>query len=192
MSRLPTLARSAAVALAATAALALTACSGGAHGSGYTFEHATKTGQLIAVGQRKPAEDVGGTLLSGGKTTLDAYKGKVVVLNFWASWCGPCTVETPQFDVMYRQLKASGVQVLGVNTKNEKGPANAFVSNNDISFPNIYDEDGKVLLQLGNIPSAGLPVTVLVDKSQRVAAVYVGRLAVKQVEPAVLKLRAET
>jgi len=193
MNRLATLSRLAVAAVAAAAAL--TACSGGGSGSdgtGFTYKSATKIGSVIPVKDRRQAENVGGDLLSGGKTTLRADKGKVVVLNFWATWCGPCTVETPQFDSLYRKVKHDGVQVIGVNTKDQRGKAKAFVKDNDISFPVIFDEDGDVLLQLGNIPSAALPVTVLVDKDQRVAAVYVGRLATKQVQPALDTLSAET
>jgi len=167
--------------------------SGRASVAPYVYRGATAAGELIPIEDRGSAEDVGGSLLTGGgATTLGAYSGEVLVVNFWASWCGPCAVETPQFDVMYRKVKSKGVQVLGVDAMDQRSNARSFVDEHDLSFPSVFDERGDVLRQLGHIPSAGLPVTVLVDKAQRVAAVYLGRLSVTQIEPAIEHLVSET
>lgn len=194
MRRLATLPRLAlAVLLAAVlGAGTLTACSDGGSGHGFTFSSATAIGTVVPASQRKKAEDVTGNLLDGGTVSLSKYAGHVLVVNFWATWCGPCQTETPQFDLMYRQEHPKGIDVLGINTKDQASKAKQFVKDNHISFPVVFDEDGKVLLQLGNLPSAGLPITVLIDKQQRVAAVYVARLAPADVEPVLAKLNAET
>jgi thiol-disulfide isomerase/thioredoxin len=179
-------------ALALCGTLVLAACSGGSgSGKDFSFSSKTKLGTLISEGKRKPAQDVGGDLLSGtGKITLAASKGKVTLLNFFASWCGPCKVETPQLDSLYRQVKPKGVSFIGFDTKDDRGAAKSFVGQNDISFPVVYDFPGKVQLTLGNIPGV-LPFTVLVDKQGRVAAVYINKLAPKDLQGPLNTLLAE-
>lgn len=187
----------AAVALVASAALFLSACSGknavdqSSIGGGYQFKSATKLGSLVAPASRQPARNFTGDLLSGGKTSLAATKGKVVVINFWASWCGPCKVETPQFDLLYRRIAPKGVAFLGIDTKDDREHAQTFVDGYKISYPIIFDEAGETALHLGNIP-ANLPFTVLLDKQGKVAAVYFGGLTVKDLDGPINQLLAET
>jgi peroxiredoxin len=176
--------------------LALSACTGkdavsqGANGS-FQFVSGTPLGKLYPQADRKPAGSFSGTLLDGGTTSLAADKGKVVVINFWATWCTPCRTETPQFDLVYRQVKSRGVQFLGIDTKDVKSSAKSFVADNDITFPIVFDEQGETALRLGNLPAAALPFTVLIDKQGKVAAVYIVRLAAKDLTRALDKLVAE-
>lgn len=183
------------LATAVAAVLALAGCSGTGTAKTYQFDGSTKIGSLIPVHDRKPAEDVSGALLSGGGTyRLAAQKGKVVLINFWASWCTPCRVESPQLDNVYRALKNKGVTIVGVDTKDfPRSKPQSFVADNQISFPVVYDEKGEIALALGNIPANGLPFSVLVDKDGRVAAVYIGRpLTPKDITPVLDTLRGET
>jgi thiol-disulfide isomerase/thioredoxin len=178
------------------ALLAVSACTGSGAvdqtaGGEFRFNVANASGHTIATADRKKVHDFTGTLLSGGNYDLTHDAGKVVVLNFWASWCGPCQVETPQFDVLYRKNRASGVDFVGIDTKDIKSAAQSFVSDNKITFPIVYDEPGEVALRLGNLPAQSLPFTVLVDKQQRVAAVYVGPQSAKDLQPVLDRLVGE-
>jgi peroxiredoxin len=183
-------------ALVLVGALGLSACTGsdavdqGAGGQ-FRFNVANASGKTIAAADRKAASDFSGSLLDGGTFSLADNRGKVVVLNFWASWCGPCQVETPQFDLMYRKDKAHDVNFVGIDTKDIKSKARSFVADHNITFPIVYDEPGEVALRLGNLPAQSLPFTVLIDKQGRVAAVYVGAQSAKDLQPVLDRLVAE-
>ncbi|HZC70076.1 MAG TPA: TlpA disulfide reductase family protein [Jatrophihabitans sp.] len=178
------------------ALLALTACAGkdavdqSGHDT-FQFHSGTPLGQLYPQSDRKQAGSFTGALLDGGTTSLAATYGKVVVINFWAAWCTPCKSETPQFDLVYRKMKSRGVDFIGVDTKDIKSNAQAFVRDYHISYPNIYDEQGETALRLGDLPATALPFTVLIDRLGRVAAVYVVRLSAMDLTGAIDKLLAE-
>jgi peroxiredoxin len=158
----------------------------------FKFNRGTALGALYPVKDRKPAGNFSAVLLSGdGKVDLASTKGKIVVINYWASWCTPCRTETPQFDLLYRKIKTQGVDFLGIDTKDEKGDARSFVKQNDITFPIVFDEQGETAIRLGNIPQTALPFTVLLDKQGRVAAVYQIALSAKDLQRAITKLQAE-
>ena len=128
---------------------------------------------------------------SGQQITLSKYRGQPVIVNFFASWCVPCKVETPQFDLLYRRIAPKGVAFLGIDTKDDREHAQTFVDGYKISYPIIFDEAGETALHLGNIP-ANLPFTVLLDKQGKVAAVYFGGLTVKDLDGPINQLLAET
>jgi thiol-disulfide isomerase/thioredoxin len=178
------------------ASLALTACTGkdavdqGSPDRTFQFISGTPIGQLYPQAKRQTAADFKGKLITGAPFDLAATRGKPVVLNFWASWCGPCQTETPQFDLLYRKVKPK-VDFVGINTKDDKGKAESFIKRNDISFPSVYDEAGETAIRLGNLPTVGLPFTVLIDKHSKVAAVYIARLSYADLQKALDKLLAE-
>ena len=190
-------ARFLAVAAVLAAALVASACTGKDavdQGAGqFRFVSGTKSGKLIAAADRKKSGSFSGDGLSGGTVGLKQFAGKVVVVNFWATWCEPCKIETPQFDAMYRENKAKGVQFVGIDTKElSKDAPRAFVKDNDITYPIIFDEPGRTAVQIGKLPALALPFTVLIDKHQRVAAVYLAKLSPKDLQPTLDKLIAET
>lgn len=157
----------------------------------YRFVSATSLGKTYDPNQRKKAGDFTGELLNGGTLSLSQLAGKVVVINFWAVWCGPCKTETPEFDSVYRAYRSKDVSFVGVDTKDQRSQAQAFVKDNQISYPMIFDEPGQTALALGKIPALALPFTVLVDKHGRVAAVYLQRLQPADLEPVLNTLLAE-
>ena len=132
-----------------------------------------------------------GPLLDGGVFRLRDQLGKVVVVNFWASWCAPCVYESPMLDALYRQFAGAGVTFVGVDTKDDREAAKAFVSARKLSYPMVYDETAKIALQLG-IPAGGLPITAIVDREGRIAAVYLGRVERTPLLSALRRVAAET
>ncbi|MCW2605027.1 MAG: Alkyl hydroperoxide reductase/Thiol specific antioxidant [Pseudonocardiales bacterium] len=189
--------RALAAALCVAALALLAGCTGGKDrvdqlsDTQYRYVSATPKGEVIAPADRKPAGTVTGTELDGSAFSMSDHAGDVVFINFWGSWCGPCVIETPELDKIYRANEARGVLFLGVAVKDVEDSTKAFVDNNDISYPIIFDFNAKAALQLGNIPMRGLPATVVLDKQGRVAAVFVGAILAGDIDPVLETLLAE-
>lgn len=159
-----------------TAALAAGCGVSGTPSAGSVTRDGIKQVKVIEPARREPAPPIVGTTLSGEKLSLDSYHGRVVVLNFWASWCGPCRDEVPVLQRVAKETRAEGVRFVGVNTKDSKAAARAFVRNHGIDYPSIYDQAGKVALALREtVPPTALPSTVVIDRRGRVAARIVGQ-----------------
>jgi len=159
----------------------------------FRFVSATPVGKFIPADERKSVGTVTGTLMSGAPYALAAAKGHVVVLNFWAAWCKPCQTETPALDSLYRQVEGQGIDFVGVDTKEvSRDAATSFITDNHISYPMLWDEPGKTALELGHVPATALPFTVVIDKQQRVAAVYLSVVAPADLHPVLTSLAAES
>jgi thiol-disulfide isomerase/thioredoxin len=187
-------------AVALCGVLLLAACTGKdavstGSANNFRFVSGTSVGKTIGLADRKAVKDFSGDLLNGGTFNLSQDAGNVVVINFWATWCSPCVVETPQFDSVYRAYKSKGVSFVGIDTKEtspSRSASKAFVKDNQISYPIVWDEQAQTALSLGKIPSLSLPFTVLLDKHQRVAAVYLHSLTPDDLEPVLNSLIAES
>jgi peroxiredoxin len=98
---------------------------------------------------------------AGGELALSGLRGQVVMINFWASWCGPCRQEFPALDEMYRKYKPMGFAMVGINVESEKADAERFLSARPVSFPILFDPDNRVS---GSYGVSAMPTTVLVDR----------------------------
>ncbi|MFI1004040.1 TlpA family protein disulfide reductase [Streptomyces galbus] len=160
----------------AAAGLLLTACSSGgtSGGGGDTNFVMGKDGiSTVDRGRRTTAPDLSGTALDGKRLDVASYKGQVVVLNVWGSWCSPCRAEAPNFEKVYRQVKARGVQFVGINTRDTStANALAFEKQQGISYPSLYDPAGKLLLRFkkGTLNLQAIPSTLVLDRQGRIAA----------------------
>jgi thiol-disulfide isomerase/thioredoxin len=120
------------------------------------------------------------------------FPGKVVVLNIWGQWCGPCRDEAPELSTVFDQTKAEGVQLVGIDVRDERSAALDFVHDNQISYPSIFDPAGRSLLALTGYPRSVVPSTIVLDRQHRVAAVYLERVTASVLLPEVRTLTRET
>jgi thiol-disulfide isomerase/thioredoxin len=173
--RPPARTATAVVALAGAALLAgcSNGTSGGAGNTGYVSDGVGVT--AIAVSQRVAAPVLSGTTLDGQKLSLGQYKGDVVVVNVWGSWCGPCREETPALEETYQKYQAQGVRFLGINTRDINAAALAFDHTMNVTYPSLQDPDETLLLQFkAMLPPADIPSSVIVDRSGKVAVRVLG------------------
>jgi thiol-disulfide isomerase/thioredoxin len=129
-----------------------------------------KSGFAVAA---KPfaAEDFTLANLDGSKASLSSFKGKVVFLSFWATWCGPCKQELPSIEALYQKLSSRGLVVLAVDIAEEKGKVAQFVKANSLTFPILLDGNASVGSSWG---ANSIPTNYLLDRSGRVIARIVG------------------
>ncbi len=164
---------------AVCAAIALTGCSNGGGGNGIGDAANNKGGdgsnsgpvRQIAAAERGKPINISGTLLTGQPWSTADVKGKVVVLNVWGSWCGPCQAELPQLQKAWTQLQASGkpVTLIGLDYKEDAATALATVKQRGLTYPSLRDDDGQTVFNLGK-DFAGTPTTLVLDTQHRVAA----------------------
>ncbi|MFE7615188.1 TlpA family protein disulfide reductase [Streptomyces sp. NPDC057496] len=158
-------------------ALTLTACGGDDNktGGGGNTNFVTGSGGIstVAKGDRVAAPKLDGETLDGEQLDVADYKGKVVVLNMWGSWCGPCRLEAQYFSRVAKETKDKGVQFVGINTRDaQKGPAISFEENYGVPYPSLFDPTGKLMLRFpkGTLRPQAIPSTVVLDRDGKIAA----------------------
>jgi cytochrome c biogenesis protein CcmG, thiol:disulfide interchange protein DsbE len=122
----------------------------------------------------RPASAFSLTSFDGAPVTLAALRGKVVVLNFWASWCNPaCFDEAPVLERAWRTYRERGVVVVGVDMQDTVEAARKFMADFSLSFPNAHDVSGRVSVDYGVY---GVPETFFIDRKGVIRAKHVGAL----------------
>jgi DsbE subfamily thiol:disulfide oxidoreductase len=104
---------------------------------------------------------------NGKKVSLKDYRGKVVFLNFWATWCESCRDEMPAMERLYGEFKGKGLEIVGVNVKDKREAALTFVKKLNVTYPLMMDPEGEVGLLYG---AFGMPATYLIDRKGVVLA----------------------
>ncbi|UGY91300.1 TlpA disulfide reductase family protein [Streptomyces gobiensis] len=170
--------------LVAAAALLLAGCtsatgsgpdgsSGTGSASGASSGFPAGTGEITAIpaGRRAAAPDISGKDLDGQPLRLSNYRGSVILLNVWGSWCEPCKREAPHLKRAFDKTKGDDVQFLGINTRDmSAAPAKEFERTYGITYPSFYDPRGKLVLRFkGHLLPQAIPSTVVIDRQGRIA-----------------------
>ena len=138
----------------------------------FSCSSSTTVGAVRPVKDRKPAPDFTLKDASGANVRLSDYRGKVVLLNFWATWCGPCKMEIPWFIEFQQQFKDQGFTVLGVAMDDEGWEAvKPYVTERKVNYRVLLGDDA-VSTRYGGVDS--LPTTFVIDQQGRIASAHVG------------------
>ena len=123
--------------------------------------------------QPRPAPDFRLTTFDGDEFQLSAHRGDVVVINFWASWCGPCQLEASHLEATHRRLAPQGFIMLGIDVWDDDPDALAFIEDFDISYVNAPDPSGKIAIDFA---ITGIPETFMIDRKGVVVQHWIGPL----------------
>jgi thiol-disulfide isomerase/thioredoxin len=186
-----------AIALAAAVTLAVAGCAGGAIGqdtpqsSGQSFVSGSGT-SLYKVGSRSMAPDISGKTLAGQHLSLASYRGSIVVLNFWASWCGPCRAEAPDFAALSTRLRSGGVRFLGIDVRDDPTSAAGFLHTFQINYPSLNDPGEQIAVAFSKtVPPAAIPTTLVIDRTGHIAGRIVGGASYNALKALIMKVAGE-
>lgn len=185
-----------AVALAAPLLLALVGCAGSEanveSGDGQGFVAGDGSAQVIDKADRVAAPELEGPTLDGATLALADFAGDVVVLNLWASWCGPCRAEAPALQEVYTDSRKQGVEFLGLNSRDQEAAAVAFEKNFGITYPSLVDETGELQLAFhDSVPASSIPWTLVIDRDGLIAARILGPTTYSKLSDLVDEVAAE-
>ncbi|CAM3444333.1 TlpA disulfide reductase family protein [Mycobacterium colombiense] len=187
----------------AAVAMVLTGCSSGhdAVAQGGTFEFVSPGGKTDIYydppsSRGRPGPLSGPDLTDAAHTlSLDdpIFAGRVVVINIWGQWCGPCRAEVTQLQQVYDATRGAGVSFLGIDVRdNNRQAALDFVNDRQVTYPSIYDPAMRTLIAFGGkYPTTVIPSTLVLDRQHRVAAVFLRELLATDLKPVVQKVAGE-
>ena len=155
--------------------LAIALIIGGAFAAGVLLTtprpRAPRPPQVEGPSEPRPAPDFRLRSFDGRMVALADFRGKPVVLNFWASWCTPCRQEMPNLERVWKEFRGQGLVVLGIDVLDDEKDAAAFLKALSITYPNVFDPD-QTRMRLYRV--AALPTTILIDREQRQRGRFVG------------------
>lgn len=187
--------------VAALVAGLLAGCSSGddAVAQGGTFEFVAPGGKTDIFydppdHRGRPGPVAGPDLMNPTRTlSVDNFAGKVVVINVWGQWCGPCRAEVAQLQRVYDATRADGVRFLGIDVRdNNRQAAQDFVADRHVTYPSIYDPAMRTMIAFGGkYPTSVVPSTLVLDRQHRVAAVFLRELLAEDLQPVVQRVALE-
>jgi thiol-disulfide isomerase/thioredoxin len=142
----------------------------------------------------RPGPVSGPDLMDPSRTvSVGDFADKVVVINVWGQWCGPCRAEVTQLQQVFNATRADGVALLGIDVRdNNRQAAQDFVKDRNVTFPSIYDPAMRTMLAFGGkYPTTVIPSTLVLDRQHRVAAVFLRELLAEDLQPVVQRIASE-
>jgi thiol-disulfide isomerase/thioredoxin len=175
--------------------LAVTGCAGSP-----ASKHALSTGPsgsldhvgltVYAAGQRPMAPALVGTTLDGQPYSSARFAGDVVVVNVWASWCGPCREESAALAATSKSMAGAGVHFVGLDEADTRPAALKFAKTAGVNYPLVFDQSSSLLARLKVLPVRGIPSTMVLDRSGHVAGRVIGVVSVAELTSLVQRAEA--
>jgi len=148
---------------------------GGNGGNGFTYVDGDARAVMYSAGHRPQAPDFSANTLNGVPLRFSAYRGKVVVLNFWGSWCPPCRAEAGTLTGLAGQYQPKSVTFLGVDVRDNTASAEAFMRSHGVSYPSVTDPNDTITLDFSSVvPIPSTPTTLVIDTTGHVAGAVFG------------------
>jgi peroxiredoxin len=135
--------------------------------------------QAAANAEKKVAPDFTLPSKDSGNLRLSEQRGNIVMVNFWASWCGPCREELPEMEALYQEYADMGFEILAVNVDDEVSKADILLDDIEVSFPVLYDTAGDVS-KLYDV--SAMPTTVIIDRDGNKRLLHLGYRAGDEVK----------
>jgi cytochrome c biogenesis protein CcmG/thiol:disulfide interchange protein DsbE len=144
--------------------------------------------QLKSSTERPPLSDFTLPAIQGGKWRLSDHAGKVILLNFWATWCNPCRAETPELVRLYDRYRSHGFEIAGISLDEDPDEVvPQFLRQYDVRYPVLLPPQDFALARYVE----SLPTTLIIDRSGRVAGSWIGRVHEEELVPAIERLLGE-
>lgn len=186
--------RAVAVVLVGALAVSCSTGNGGALGAGFSFVSPGGQTELTYNGaDRQPISAVSGPDLINSNATVSLvdYPGKIIVLNFWGSWCAPCRAEAQGLATASRTFAGQGVQFIGIDIRDTREGGADFHTSKKVPYPSIFDPSMRTLLSLRGYPASAIPSTIVLDRSHRVSHVWLRSVTAEQLGTVLTPLVSE-
>jgi thiol-disulfide isomerase/thioredoxin len=168
----------------------ITAWPGGSGGT--TTVDGNTSAVLYTAGHRPVAPGFTGTTLTGSTLSFSSYRGHVVVLNFWGSWCVPCREEASTLAAVADRYRPAGVSFLGVDVRDTTASAQAFVNQFHVGYPSVGDASSVITADFSDVvPIAGTPTTLVIDRTGHIAGAVFGTVTYSDLTAILAKVTAK-
>lgn len=166
---------------------------GGSGPGDLTYVDGSTNAVLYNAGHQPKAPDFSGTTLTGGTLGLASYRGSVVVLNFWGSWCPPCRAEASTLAFVAQQYQSAGVRFLGVDVRDNTPAALAFTQSHKITYPSVTDPDDAITLDFSSVvPLSSTPSTLVIDKTGHIVGAVYGQVTYQDLTDILAKVTGKS
>ncbi len=161
----------------------------GGGSSTVSYVDGSQNAVLYTAGHQPKAPDFTGTTLTGSPLSFSSYRNKVVVLNFWGSWCVPCRAEASTLAAVAASYRSSGVDFLGVDVRDTTASAETFAHSFGITYPSVSDPSSVITLDFTSVvPIAGTPTTLVIGKTGHIAGAVFGPVTYSELSTILTKV----